>query len=72
MYKIGENLYMLDFLKLINGFLSFRFNGIDGDNLLIKLGVHLNERGQLVQDGIQSINSKNVSKTDLFLKMDTF
>lgn len=67
-YKIGENLYMLDFLKLINGFLSFRFNGIDGDNLLIKLGVHLNERGQLVQDGIQSINSKKCKQNGFIFK----
>ena len=56
-YKVGENLYMLDFGKLINGFLGFNFTGIDGDSLFIKLGVSLNERGQLEQNEMQKFNS---------------
>ena len=67
-YKVGENLYMLDFSKIINGFLSFRFNGIDGDNLLIKLGISLNERGQLIQNGIQKVNSKKYKQNDFVFK----
>ena len=56
-YRVRENTYMLDFGKLITGFVGFRFDGIDGDNLLIKLGVSLDEKGQLVQNEIQKINS---------------
>ena len=70
-YKVGENLYMLDFGKLINGFLGFNFNGIDGDSLFIKLGVSLNERGQLEQNEIQKFNSIK-SKFDGFIYKDGY
>lgn len=67
-FHVGKNLYMLDFEQLITGFLGFSYIGNDGDTFLIKLGASIDQRGILVQDEIQSFNSKKLKVNNFIFK----
>lgn len=69
--RVGKNQYMLDFDQLITGFLGFSFIGNSGDTLFIRLGASIDERGKLIQNNIQKINSIK-EKVDNFIFKDGY